>query len=66
MSTWRVTLSITAGPVVTAVVISNDTDLVEPIRIVVQELEKPVTILYPDKLSVAKPLKAVASQTPSS
>jgi NYN domain-containing protein len=32
-----------------AVVVSNDTDLVEPIRIVVQELKKPVGVLFPVK-----------------
>jgi hypothetical protein len=44
-----------------AVVISNDTDLVEPIRIVVQELKKPVTLLCPSSYGAAKPLAAVAS-----
>ncbi|MCM8596891.1 NYN domain-containing protein [Accumulibacter sp.] len=44
-----------------AVVISNDTDLVEPIRIVVQELMKPVTVLCPSDFGASKPLAAVAS-----
>ncbi|MBL8437028.1 MAG: NYN domain-containing protein [Zoogloeaceae bacterium] len=44
-----------------AVVISNDTDLVEPIRIVVQELKKPVTLLSPSSFGASKPLAAVAS-----
>lgn len=44
-----------------AVVISNDTDLVEPIRIVVQELKKPVTLLCPSPFGASKPLVAVAS-----
>lgn len=44
-----------------AVVISNDTDLVEPIRIVAQELKKPVTILCPSSFGAAKPLAAVAT-----
>lgn len=44
-----------------AVVISNDTDLVEPIRIVVQELNKPVTLLSPSRFGASKPLAAVAS-----
>ncbi|MCB2263342.1 MAG: NYN domain-containing protein [Candidatus Thiosymbion ectosymbiont of Robbea hypermnestra] len=44
-----------------AVVISNDTDLVEPIRILVQERKKPVTLLCPSSFGAAKPLTAVAS-----
>ncbi|MEF8724020.1 MAG: NYN domain-containing protein [Candidatus Accumulibacter delftensis] len=44
-----------------AVVISNDTDLVEPIRIVVQELKKPVTVLCPSVFGASKPLTAVAT-----
>jgi hypothetical protein len=40
-----------------AAVVSNDTDLVEPIRIVTQELTKPVGILFP----VQKPLKPATS-----
>jgi hypothetical protein len=44
-----------------AVVISNDTDLVEPIRIVFQELKKPVTILCPSSFGAAKPLASVAT-----
>jgi uncharacterized LabA/DUF88 family protein len=43
-----------------AVVISKDTDLVEPIRIVTQEIKKPVGILCPDG-SLSQPLKDVAS-----
>ncbi len=50
-----------AGRYDAAVVISNDTDLVEPIRIVVQELKKPVTLLCPSPFGAAKPLAAVAS-----
>jgi hypothetical protein len=50
-----------AGRYDAAVVISNDTDLVEPIRIVVQELKKPVTLLCPSPFGAAKPLTAVAS-----
>lgn len=44
-----------------AVVISNDTDLVEPIRVVVQELGKPVTLLCPSSFGASKPLAEVAS-----
>jgi uncharacterized LabA/DUF88 family protein len=43
-----------------AVVVSNDTDLVEPIRIVTQELKKPVGILFPVK-KPATSLKNVAT-----
>lgn len=43
-----------------AVVISNDTDLCEPIRIVVEELGKPVGIICPAE-NVANDLKDVAS-----
>lgn len=44
-----------------AVVISNDTDLVEPIRIVAEELKKPVTILCRSRFGAAKALAAVAN-----
>lgn len=50
-----------AGRYEAAVVVSNDTDLVEPIRIVVQELKKPVTILCPSSFGAAKPLASVAT-----
>ncbi len=50
-----------AGRYDSAVVISNDTDLVEPIRIVVQELGKPVTLLCPSSFGASKPLAEVAS-----
>lgn len=50
-----------AGRYESAVVISNDTDLVEPIRIVVEELKKPVTLLCPSPFGAAKPLAAVAT-----
>lgn len=43
-----------------AVVISKDTDLVEPIRIVSKELKKPVGIICPDN-SLPPPLGAVVS-----
>ena len=43
-----------------AVVVSNDTDLVEPIRIVVRELKIPVGLICPSP-SPARSLKAVAS-----
>jgi hypothetical protein len=45
-----------------AVVVSNDTDLVEPIRIVVQELKIPVTILCPStRHGAAGALRKVAT-----
>lgn len=44
-----------------AVVISNDTDLVEPIRMVTQERNLPVTIVCPGRWSAAPALVAVAS-----
>lgn len=45
-----------------AVVVSNDTDLVEPIRIVAQELKKTVFLLTPpSKFGAAKPLVHVAT-----
>ncbi len=40
-----------------AAVVSNDTDLVEPIRIVVEELKKPVGVVFP----LRNPLKPAAS-----
>jgi|32_taG_2_1085360.scaffolds.fasta_scaffold04450_8 uncharacterized LabA/DUF88 family protein len=43
-----------------AVVLSNDTDLCEPIRIVVEELQKPVGIICPAE-NVANDLQDVAS-----
>jgi uncharacterized LabA/DUF88 family protein len=47
-----------------AAVLSNDTDLVEPIRIVTQELKKPVVLLCPSPKGVASsPLTAVATST---
>ena len=51
-----------AGRFDAAVVVSNDTDLVEPIRIVAQELGKPVFLLTPPgKFGAAKPLVQVAT-----
>ena len=44
-----------------AAVISNDTDLVEPIRMVTQERKRPVTIVCPGRWSAAPTLVAVAS-----
>lgn len=44
-----------------AVVISNDTDLVEPIRIVTQERQKPVFIVCPGRWSAAPKLVQVSS-----
>lgn len=47
-----------------AAVLSNDTDLVEPIRIVTQELKKPVVLLCPSPKGVASsPLTKVATST---
>lgn len=43
-----------------AVVVTNDTDLVEPVRIVVQDLKKPVGLVCPSP-QAAKSLKKVAS-----
>ena len=43
-----------------AAVITNDTDLVEPVRIVVEEVRKPIGILSPDA-QVARGLADVAS-----
>jgi hypothetical protein len=51
-----------AGRFDAAVVVSNDTDLVEPIRIVAQELGKPVFLLTPPgRFGAAKPLVQVAT-----
>jgi len=44
-----------------AVVISNDSDLYEPIRIVTQELGKPVGLLVPEGVVISAKLKPVAS-----
>jgi len=44
-----------------AVVISNDSDLYEPIRIVTQELGKPVGLLVPEGVAISAKLKPVAS-----
>jgi uncharacterized LabA/DUF88 family protein len=50
-----------AGRYDAAVVISNDTDLVEPIRIVTKEINKPVIILCASSRGAAPALKAVAT-----
>jgi uncharacterized LabA/DUF88 family protein len=51
-----------AGRFDAAVVVSNDTDLVEPIRIVAQELGKPVYLLTPPgRFGASSPLVRVAS-----
>jgi hypothetical protein len=44
-----------------AVVISNDTDLVEPIGMVTVERKKPVVVVCPGKYQMAPTLRAVAS-----
>jgi hypothetical protein len=44
-----------------AAVLSNDTDLVEPIRIVTQELHRPVILLCPTAFGASKPLQDVAT-----
>ena len=44
-----------------AAVPSNDTDLVEPIRIVTQELHRPVILLCPSAFGASKPLLDVAT-----
>ena len=46
-----------------AVIITNDTDLVEPIRIVTQERARPVTLLCPMPKGAATELKNVATHT---
>lgn len=45
-----------------AVVISNDTDLVEPIRMVTQERRQPVTIVCPGRWNMAPGLASVATR----
>ncbi|MHB1516407.1 MAG: PIN domain-containing protein [Acidiferrobacteraceae bacterium] len=62
-SIWQATLIKDgwAGRYEAAVVIPNDTDLAEPIRIVAQELKKPVTILSPSSFGAAKPLVSVST-----
>ncbi len=50
-----------AGKFDAAVVISNDTDLVEPIRIVTQELKKNVLILSTSIFGASPPLQKVAT-----
>ena len=50
-----------AGRFNAAMVISNDTDLVEPIRIVTQELKKNVLILSTSKFGASPPLQKVAT-----
>ena len=50
-----------AGRFDAAVVISNDTDLVEPIRIVTQELKKNVLILSMSLFGTSPPLQKVAT-----
>lgn len=45
----------------TAAVLSNDTDLVEPIRIVTQELKKSVILLCPSRHGASQPLRSVSS-----
>ena len=46
----------------TAVVISNDTDLVTPIRMVTTERKKPVFVICPGRWQIAPKLKNVASR----
>jgi len=50
-----------AGRFDAAVVISNDTDLVEPIRIVTKELKKNVLILSTSQFGASRPLQNVAT-----
>jgi hypothetical protein len=51
-----------AGRFDAAIVVSNDTDLVEPIRIVAQELKKPVYLLTPPgRFGAASPLARAAT-----
>jgi hypothetical protein len=50
-----------AGKFEAAAVLSNDTDLVEPIRIVTKEINKPVVILCAAPRGAAPALKAVAT-----
>lgn len=44
-----------------AAVVSNDTDLVEPIRVVTREINKPVIVLCPSSRGAAQALKSVAT-----
>jgi len=44
-----------------AVVISNDSALYEPIRIVTHELKKPVGLLVPERVTISTKLKPIAS-----
>jgi hypothetical protein len=44
-----------------AAVLTNDSDLVEPIRIVTQEIRMPVTLLTPEARNVSASLSAVAT-----
>lgn len=46
-----------------AAVISNDTDLVTPIRMVAQERMKPVFVICPGRSSISPPLARVATYT---
>lgn len=50
-----------AGRFEAAAVVSNDTDLVEPIRIVTQELGKPVFLLCASEGGASAPLRQVAT-----
>ncbi|HSD52452.1 MAG TPA: NYN domain-containing protein [Candidatus Methylomirabilis sp.] len=50
-----------AGRFEAAAVLSNDTDLVEPIRIVTQELRKPVILLCASPRGASQPLRSVAT-----
>ena len=50
-----------AGRFEAAAVLSNDTDLVEPIRIVTQELGKPVILLCASPRGASQPLRSVAT-----
>lgn len=50
-----------AGRFEAAAVISNDTDLAEPIRIVTQELSKPVILLCPSQFGASQHLQNVAT-----
>lgn len=45
-----------------AVVISNDTDLVVPVRMVAQELKRPVLVVCPGRWQVAPQLRKAATQ----
>lgn len=50
-----------AGKFEAAAVISNDTDLAEPIRIVTQELNKPIILICPSKFGASPHLQKFAS-----